>query len=54
MNLSINFELKGAKMLEQKILMIQTRLLSVQILWMMFMRRLLVAAQTEKKSFNCV
>ena len=47
----MNFRSKSAKMLEQTILIIQMHLLSVQILWIMFMRILTITTQAEKEKF---
>ena len=47
----MNFLSKTVKMQEQNISMIQMYLLSVQILWMTFMRILMITTQAEKEKF---
>ena len=39
-------------MQDENISMIQMHLLSVQILWMAFMRIMMITTQAEKKNFN--
>ena len=46
---SIKKKKKSAKMQEQNTSMIQMHLLSLQILWMMFMRMLMITIQNEKE-----
>ena len=51
----MNVRSKTVKMQEENISMIQMHLLSVQILWMAFMRILIITTQAEKeKNYSCL